>query len=154
MKKRIKLTILAILLMPVALTVAHRLWLQLRPLPTNILYQRPMTNTEWDKLKCPAPFSTNFLMIDSFPYPDHGRTITLSPADFRTIRALASWGSFMPYRVTSIGIWDSTNVSAGVYELYTSELRFTKDSSGWHMKPIGGHIDWVSEKAKPTLSFH
>lgn len=155
MKARTKQIIVLILVSVGLLSVAHRLWFQFRPLPTHILVQRPMTQAEWEaRLKAKGAVPTNFFMVDSFPYPDPVRDIVLTPTDFRTIRALAAWGSFMPYRVTFVGIWSSTNVSVRVNERGTSELRFVRDPSGWRMTPVGGQIDWMSEKDKPIISFH
>ena len=136
-------------------TVGHRLLLQFRPLPKHMVSQRSMTQAEYTRVFnwMTGAVPTNFFMIDTRPYSDLGKDGELSLWDVLSIRALASWGALMPYRTTAIDVWSKTNVSVQVYERQTSQLRFSKDSRGWHMQRVGGQIDWV-EGGKPILSFH
>jgi hypothetical protein len=117
--------------------------------------ERPMTEAEWVlRAGTNAPMPTNFFTIDETPYPAPAQPAPISRKDIRRIRALSSWGALMPFRTMRVQVWNSTNVTLGVYELHTTELAFTKDASGWHMERIGGQIDWLSEDAKPFFSFH
>lgn len=146
---------LTALALVVTTSIGHRLWLEYRPLPVTACVQRPMTEAEW-KLRAGTntPMPTNCFMIDETPYPTPGHSAPISTKDIRKIRALASWGAPLPFRTVRVQVWGPTNVSLVTYERHTTELAFKRDASGWHMERIGGQIDWISEDARPILSFH
>jgi hypothetical protein len=114
-----------------------------------------MTQMEWETLmKTNSPMPGGSQVIDYLPYPALDKKIDLSFWDIQTIRALAAWGAIAPYRTIRIDVWSRTKVNLMTYERNTIELRFTKDASGWHMEALEGIIDWASESAMPTISFH
>jgi len=147
--------LLALLVVVVGASVIHRLWLQFRPLPITVCRERPMTEAEWRlHVGTNTAMPANISMVDESPFPSPGQPALVSAWDIRKIRALASWGTLMPFRIVHIRVWNSTNVTLQAYERNTSQLAFTKDAAGWHVERIGGQIDWVSEDAKPIFSFH
>jgi len=152
---RLALKVARIVVMVLLLaTISHRLFLQFRPLPKHIVSQRAMTKDEYTKMfRTTNEVPINFLMTDSRPYSDSEEDTKLSKWDFLCIRTIPSWGSFMPYRTTAIDVWNKTNVSVQVYERHIFQLRFTKDSKGWHVKEISGQIDWAPG-GEPIFSFH
>jgi hypothetical protein len=155
--KIVKRACIGVLALAIAGTITHRLCLQLRPLPINSCVNRPMTQAEWDLrfgTNTNTPMPAHCSMVDEFPYPPVNETPSVSASDLRKIRALASWAAWMPFRTTRIQVWNSTNVSLLTYERHTSKLEFTKEASGWHMERVGGIMDWISEDAEPTFSFH
>jgi len=114
-----------------------------------------VTQAAWEALtKAKSPVGTNHFVIDYSPYPPTNKEQIIPFWEIQKIRALASWGAIFPYRTIRIEVWSRTNVILQTYELNTAELQFTKIASGWHMEPEKATIDWTSESAKPTVSFH
>src|SRR5712691_2765722 len=101
MKRLTRVLIAAFALMVVVL-VGHRIWLQFRPLPIALCVSRPMTQIEWEShFGTNSSMPTNMFMVDESPYPRDSGTAPLSTADILKIRALASWGSLLPFRTTA-----------------------------------------------------
>jgi hypothetical protein len=153
--KAVRFWLLAFAALLIAASIFQRLWLQGRPLPIRFCVQRPMTQPEWETIaRANIPVPMNFTVTDAFPYPRPGQSPLVTSQDIGKIRALASWGSLLPFRTVGIEVWSTNKVTLQVYERHTCELEFTKDTTGWHMEVVRGIVDYSSADAVPKLSFH
>jgi len=155
--QRMKRLLPAGLAVVVGLTAIHRLYFQFRPVPVWVGFTRAMKPAEkntWVARIGNSPPSEQVEWWDSRPYPDPKGEVKLASTDLFVIRAKASWASLMPWRSTGIEARRSSEVILHVFERHHTQLHFTKDASGWRMKPFQPTcILRNSENEKPVFSF-
>ncbi len=158
MKRFAFVCLFLILGLPALFIIGHRVYFQFRPIPVVVGFTRSMTPAEksaWVARMSNWPPPEQIEVQDSRAYLDPTGQVKLAPPDLFVIRAMASWTSSMPWRSTEIEVRSSSEVMLHVFERHHTRVRFTKDESGWHMKPIKPScIFWASENAKPVFSFH